>query len=61
DASGADLARLEQVLDDSGLGDDPDFVRVFHHIGQSLAEDRLVDGRLGGARRRSAAEVLYGG
>jgi hypothetical protein len=60
EASGADVMRLEQALNATGLGDDPDFVRVFHHIGQSLTEDRLVDGRPAGRSQRSAAEVLYG-
>jgi hypothetical protein len=59
-ASGADLARLLQALDASGLGDNPEMVRLFHYIGQAQAEDRLVDGRPGGRRNLSAAEVLYG-
>jgi hypothetical protein len=59
-ASGADLTRLLQALDASGLGDNPEMVRLFHYIGQAQAEDRLVDGRPGGRRNMSAAEVLYG-
>ena len=51
---------LAEKLDSTGLGNDPDLVRVFHRIGQLLSEDSLIMGASGGGSAPlSAAEIFY--
>lgn len=53
--------KLMEYLDNSGLGDHPELVRVFAKIGQKMSDDKVVDGKPSGtADNRSAAEVIYG-
>jgi hypothetical protein len=60
DRFGTDAFRA--ALNDSGLGNHPELLRVFSRIGRLIAEDATV---LGGGRPsappKSQAEVLYGG
>lgn len=50
-----------KFLNDSGLGNHPDMVRVFYRISKAAAEDKLVfAGSEGVGGRRDPAEVLYG-
>jgi len=51
---------LKAKLDATGLGNDPDMVRVFHRIGKLLSEDSFITGATGGGgTNTSAAGVLY--
>lgn len=52
---------LRQLLDDSGLGNHPEVVRLFYRAGKAISEDRLVPG---GTRptgpAKDPATALYG-
>ena len=49
---------LKQYLNETGLGNHPELVRIFANIGKAMSEDGLVTGNSGGAK--SAADVLFG-
>ncbi|WGL97361.1 peptidase [Arsenophonus sp. aPb] len=49
---------LKQYLNDTGLGNHPELIRVFANIGQAMAEDSMVTGNING--QISAADVLFG-
>ncbi|MBT9234291.1 hypothetical protein KKQ11_00445 [Pseudomonas sp. MG-2] len=50
---------LSTMLKESGLGSHPEVVRLFHRIGQQLAESQLHSGS-GNQSRKTDAEVFYG-
>jgi hypothetical protein len=52
---------LRKALDESGLGDHPEMVRVFYRIGRAMAEDTIEGGQNTAPKgaQRSAAEILY--
>ncbi|WP_442108184.1 hypothetical protein [Pseudomonas sp. NUPR-001] len=50
---------LSTMLKESGLGSHPEVVRLFHRIGQQLAEGQLHSGS-GNNTRKSNEEVFYG-
>lgn len=51
---------LRKQLNETGLGNHPELVRVFARIGKAMADDTIiVPGRQAG-EQKSAAEVLYG-
>lgn len=50
---------LSTMLKESGLGSHPEVVRLFHRIGQQLAEGQLHSGS-GNQTRKTDAEVFYG-
>ncbi|OBU04833.1 peptidase [Morganella psychrotolerans] len=49
---------LKTYLNDTGLGNHPELVRIFANIGKAMSEDGLVTGNSGGGQ--SAAAVLFG-
>jgi hypothetical protein len=51
---------FKKALNDSGLGNHPELVRVFTRIGRAMTEDQLVLSTGNAVVPRSAAEVLYG-
>lgn len=54
---------LEQILNLTGLGDNPVFIRAFHFIGKKLANDNFVHPKDKEAYKtaKKDAEVFYGG
>lgn len=48
---------LRTLLNDSGLGNHPEVIRMFYRAGKAISEDGFVAGR--GAPTKSAADVLY--
>lgn len=42
---------FKKFLDDSGLGNHPDFVRTFYNIGKAMMEDKFVDGDKSGPKK----------
>lgn len=50
---------LSKMLAESGIGSHPEVVRLFHRIGQQLAEGQLLRGS-GNPSRKTNAEVFYG-
>ena len=51
---------FKKALNDSGLGNHPELVRVFVRIGKAMTEDQMVHPSVSTAAPRSAADVLYG-
>lgn len=50
---------LRSLLNDSGLGNHPEVIRLMYRAGKAISEDQLVTGRVAGAESKSAAQVLY--
>jgi hypothetical protein len=52
---------FKKALNETGLGNHPELVRVFFKIGKSMAEDQLViPGSQTGPKNRSVEDFLYG-
>lgn len=51
---------FKKALNESGLGNHPELVRVFVRIGKAMTDDQLVLPSGNPTAPRSAAEVLYG-
>ena len=51
---------FKKALNDSGLGNHPELVRVFVRIGRAMTDDQLVLSNGVSTAPRSAAETLYG-
>ncbi|HIE5902666.1 peptidase [Proteus mirabilis] len=49
---------LKQYLEESGLGNHPELIRIFAGVGKAMSEDGLVTGNSNGSK--SAADVLFG-
>jgi hypothetical protein len=52
---------LKAALDDSGLGNHPEVIRLLANIGKRVSEDRTASTTSAATGSRSAAEILYGG
>ena len=52
-------AEAKKLLDDTGLGSHPEFVKAFYQVGKMVSEDKPPNGAPTGARK-GTAEVLYG-
>ena len=50
---------LRALLDESGLGNHPEVVRVFYRAGKAISEDRVVTGASGSATTQSTAQRMY--
>jgi len=52
---------LRKALEESGLGDHPEMVRVFYRIGKAIAEDTIDGGQdtPAGSEQKSHAQILY--
>ncbi len=61
------LARLfpgtegKRLLDETGLGNHPEFLKAFLAVGKMIQEDKPPNGATSPSARKSTAEVLYGG
>jgi hypothetical protein len=53
---------LRKLLDDTGLGNHPEFIRAFYKAGKAIKEDSkpLTGGKAPPSEKRSAADILYG-
>lgn len=49
---------LKEYLNETGLGNHPELIRIFSKIGKSMSEDGFVNG--GSENTRSTADVLFG-
>ena len=52
---------FSQFLDETGLGNHPDAIRVFAKIGRAMGEDKLIHGGAAPAGTRTLEDRLYGG
>ncbi len=52
---------LKDLLNQTGLGNHPEMIRLFHKVGQAISEDRFDGGRSAAqGSAQTAAERLYG-
>ena len=52
---------LKNLLNESGLGNHPEVIRVFYRAGKAMSEDTMVTGASGNSPKSvSAADRLYG-
>lgn len=51
--------KFKEALNDSGLGNHPEVVRVFKRIAESMGEDSLVQPGAAAKPAKSMAEILY--
>lgn len=52
---------LIELLEDKGLGNHPEIIRLFYRIGQYMSEDNFVSANSGSHQsEKSIAEILYG-
>lgn len=51
---------MKALLDETGLGNHPEFVKAFLQVGKMVSEDTPPNGGVPTSTTRSAAEVLYG-
>lgn len=52
---------LIELLEDKGLGNHPEIIRLFYRIGQHVSEDKFISTNSGGSQNeKSAADILYG-
>jgi hypothetical protein len=52
---------MKAVLDDTGLGSHPEFVKAFYQVGMMTREDTPPATTVPASAGKSAAQVLYGG
>jgi len=50
---------LKTLMDQTGLGNHPEMVRLFHRIGTAIADDSFVQAPAAGGAQKSAASVLF--
>lgn len=52
---------LRKLLNDTGLGNNKDFVQAFIKAGKAISEDKFVEGKRdgGGPAQKSAAQIIY--
>lgn len=50
---------FKTFLDESGLGNHPEMIRMMYKAGKSITEDKIVTGNQGNAPQRNAAKTLY--
>lgn len=51
---------LTKYLDESGLGNHPDVIRMFMKIGQAMSEDKIIGSNSQGGQKKSLEEIFYG-
>ncbi|WP_395119639.1 hypothetical protein ACFCQI_01615 [Rhodanobacter sp. FW102-FHT14D06] len=52
-------AELKTLMDQTGLGNHPEIVRLFHRIGTAISDDTFVQAPSAGGSQKSAASVLF--
>ena len=53
---------LKSYLDDSGLGNNPEMIRIFSRIGKAMADDKFVNGDpVSNKEPKSLGELMYAG
>jgi hypothetical protein len=58
-AAGAKAQEVRELLDATGLGNHPEFVRLFYRVGTAIAEDKPVIETPPGAWKKTTENVLY--
>ena len=50
---------LCKLLDETGLGNHPEVIRMFFRAGKAISEDKFVGGNQAGGGKANPANVLY--
>lgn len=50
---------LRALLNESGLGNHPEVIRVFYRAGKAISDDRIVTGASGSATTQTTAQRMY--
>lgn len=50
---------LVKLLDETGLGNHPDMIRVFYRIGKALGDEKVLEGKGNLGQSKNAAETMY--
>jgi hypothetical protein len=50
---------LGKALEDTGMGDHPEFIRFFYRVGKAIGEDSLSFGNVGGGAPKTAADRIF--
>lgn len=50
---------LKALLNESGLGNHPEVIRVFYRAGKAISDDRIVTGGVGASAQQGDARRLY--
>lgn len=50
---------LKNLMDQTGLGNHPEVVRLFHRIGTAISDDTFVQAASAGGSQKTAASVLF--
>jgi len=57
---GQQMTKIELVMNQTGMGNNPEVIRVFHRAGQALGEDHYVKGDMKPAeRKKTPGEIMY--
>ena len=57
---GQQMSEVEVLMNESGWGNHPAMIRVFHRINQAMSEDSFVQGDMKPReQKKSAAETMY--
>lgn len=57
---GQQMTKIEVVMNQTGMGNNPDVIRVFHRAGQALGEDHYVKGDMKPVeRKKTPGEIMY--
>ena len=57
---GQQMTEIESFMNETGLGNDPRMIRVFHRVNKALSEDKFVSGQMKPhVQKKSAAETMY--
>ena len=58
---GQQMTSIEVLLGQTGMGNHPEMIRLFHRIGKSMSEDTFVKGDMRPMeKKKSHADVMYG-
>jgi hypothetical protein len=52
-------AELRELLDQSGLGNHPEVIRMFYRTGKAISEDRFVGGKRDQQAQQTVAQRMY--
>jgi len=59
---GQQMTSIEVLLNQTGMGNNPEMIRVFHRISKAVSEDSFVPGDMKPKeQKKSQADVMYGG
>lgn len=59
---GQQMTEIEVLLGQTGMGNHPEMIRIFHRIGKSMSEDTFVKGSMKPMeKKKSHADIMYGG